>query len=267
MKKNFFLFFTIFFIFVSCGKKLPPPSPDRIKPEVRNIYYFEGGKIKIDISEEISKVDSIQIKYEDTILKEKFYLNKNSILVDYDFNRKISGLYIFSLTDLNNNKKDFFNLKVKGEKIKDQIPPEIIRSSSLDSVITLYFSEKIEKIFFKIYPENVKYTEKIEDDKISIFLNEKFLVQLIVDSIFDFSNNINRKRWENYFFIETFQEKFSLRLKTETKQEKFLLLDVDGNIVRENLSDETGAVNFLNLKRGRYTIKSINFLKDTLLLE
>lgn len=267
MKKNFFLFFTIFFVFVSCGKKLPPPSPDRIKPEVRNIYYFEGGKIKIDLSEEISRADSIQIKYEDTILKEKFYLNKNSILVDYDFNRKISGLSIFSLTDLNNNKKDFLNLKVKGEKIKDQIPPEIIRSSSSDSVITLYFSENIEKIFFKIYPENIKYTEKIEDDKISILLNEKFLVQLIVDSVFDFSGNINRKRWENYFFTETLQEKFSLRLKTETKNEKFLLLDVDGNIVRENSSDETGVVNFLNLKRGKYTIKSTNFLKDTLLME
>ncbi|MEO0234540.1 MAG: Ig-like domain-containing protein [candidate division WOR-3 bacterium] len=267
MKKIFFLFFTIFFVFVSCGKKLPPPSPDRIKPEVKNIYFFEGGKIRIDLSEEVSKVDSIQIKYEDTILKQKFYLNKNSILVDYDFNRKISGVYIFSLTDLNNNKKDFLNLKVKGQKIKDNIPPEITRSSSLDSVITLYFSENIEKIFFKVYPENVKYTEKIDDDKISIFLNEKFLVQVIVDSVVDFSGNINRKRWENYFFTETLQEKFSLKLNTEIKNEKFLLLDVDGNIVRENISDETGTVNFLNLKRGKYTIKSTNFLEDTLLME
>ncbi|MEO0288977.1 MAG: hypothetical protein ABIN00_05025 [candidate division WOR-3 bacterium] len=267
MKKFSFLFFTIFFVLFSCGKKLPPPSPDRIKPEVKNIYYFEGGKIKIDLSEEISKVDSIQIKYEDTILKEKFFLNRSSILVDYDFDRKISGLSIFSLTDLNNNKKDFLNLKVKGEKIKDLIPPEITKSSSLDSVITLYFSENIEKIFLKIYPENVKFSERIEDEKVSIFLKEKFLVQLIVDSVFDFSGNINRKRWENYFFTETLQEKFSLRLKTETKQEKFLLLDVEGNIVRENVSDETGTVNFLNLKRGKYTIKSTNFLKDTLLME
>lgn len=267
MKKNFFLIFTIFFVLISCGKKLPPPSPDRVKPEVTNIYYFESGKIKIDISEEISKVDSIQIKYEDTILKEKFYLNKNSILVDYVYNRKIAGINIFSLTDLNNNKKDFFNLSVKGQKIKDMVAPELLKSFSADSIITLYFSENIKNVFFKIYPENAKYTQKIEDEKLLIFFNEKILVQFIVDSVFDFSGNVNRKKWTNYFFVETLQEKFSLKLKTETINEKYFLFDLDGKVIRENISDESNFVEFLYLKRGKYTIKGMDFLKDTLLLE
>jgi len=265
--KRVFFFLLTFFLFLSCGKKLPPPSPDRIKPSVRNIYYFQDGKIKIETSENISSIDSIKIEYDDTIKNEKFYIDGKNIYLWYDQTKNVLKVDIFSISDLNGNKNYIKDLKVKGEKIKDTLPPKILKSSQTDTLITLLFSENVGKIFFKILPENIDYKDSLFGEKLVLKIKNEDVVQMVVDSIFDLSGNIGKDRWENYFFTEKIDEKFSLKLTTDKISEKFILLDIDGKILRENISDKDGNISFLYLKRGRYTVKGENFIKDTLILE
>lgn len=266
MKRVYFFLLTIFLL-LSCGKKLPPPSPDRIKPTVKNIYFFQDGKIKIETSEKVSSLDSIKVGYDDTTKNEKFYIDGKNIFLWYDQTKNVLKVDIFSISDLNGNKNNIKDLKVKGEKLKDIVPPKILKSSQNDTLITILFSENVKEIFFKIFPDDVVYKESLFDEKLVLKMNNDNIIQMVIDSICDLSGNIENDRWESYFFTDKLEEKFSLKLKTDKISKKFILLDMDGKILRENISDDEGVISFLYLKRGRYTVKGEDFIKDTLVLE
>lgn len=267
--KRLFIIFLLLSLFSSCGKKLPPPSFDRIKPDIKRAYYFSDGKIKIEASEEISKIDSIKINYQDSSIVENFQLIKNVILVQYDPSLKVKSIDIFSITDLNNNAKDIMKIKILGEPFKDEIKPQIIKTSSTDSIITFFFSEKIKDIHFRIFPDFLKYSYILNKDKLTITfknLNESF-VQMVIDSFSDLSDNMNIERNEKKFFTEKLFFNLNLKIENRMQKETFYLYDIEDHIIMEEVSDDKGNLVFRNLKRGRYKIKGKDFFLDTLLLE
>jgi len=267
--KRLFIIFFLSFFFSSCGKKLPPPSFDRIKPDIKKAYYFSDGKIKLEASEEILKIDSIKINYQDSSILENFQIIKNLILVQYDPSLKVNSIDIFSITDLNDNVKDINKIKILGEPVKDEICPQIVKTFSKDSIITFLFSEKIKDIDFRVFPDFLKYSYILNKDKLTITfnnLNENF-VEMVIDSFSDLSDNKNRERSEKKFFTEELFFDLNLKIENRMPKEIFYLYDVEDHIIMEEISDDKGNLVFTNLKRGRYKIKGKDFFLDTLLLE
>jgi len=256
----------------SCGKKLPPPSPDIFPAKLVSGYYIPNQQIKIDFNEELgSSFDSAFCTVDSLRNKIDGYTKSKSVFLNYEFEGKTDRIDLFGISDSKKNKKDYLGIIIMGEVQKDTTPPEIIKRILSDSIVLLEFSEEIQECSLKIYPEYVQYDLSILKNKVLAKYSDtlgyyplQFFVFYVADKK---GNNIKNPLEYRFADLNDSLSFVSLSLDSLNPKIDLTLTDSDGTIIFRKMANDRGSVLFDNLKQGRYVVEGAGYFKDTLILK
>jgi len=255
----------------SCGKKLPPPSPDIFPAKIISGYYIPNSQIRIDFNENIDNTfDSAFFQIDSIRQKIEGYTKEKSVYLYYDFDKSAKLVDLFGVSDSKKNKRDYISIQIKGTVQKDTMPPNIIKHILSDSTLLIEFTEDISSCSLFIYPNYILYEYEIINNKILITYSDTcgyYPLQFYIESASDKKQNKIKNPFEFRFFDAKDSSSFvHLRIDSRETNADMILFDSDGNEIFRRKTNETGSILFDNLKQGRYIVKGDGFLLDTLLL-
>lgn len=270
MKKFLFLFFAL--IFFSCGKKLPPPSPDIFPPKLLSAHYSENEQVKFDFSERIDKTtDSVFAAVTaDSPFSLKGYSEGSSYFLYYTDTLPLKYVSLFGIRDIEENKKDFINIKIAGEPLKDTVPPKIVKNVKTDSTMIFEFTEDVFVGEIIILPSYVSFYDTIIKNKIIIKFTDTlgfYPIDVAFVSLKDKKENVFPA--PVYFRFTDQSESlygFSLKIKNVSPNKKFDVLSSDSIKIMTRFSLSDSQVLFEKLSSGRYFVSGEGFCLDTLLM-
>ncbi|PIP13510.1 MAG: hypothetical protein COX48_03990, partial [bacterium (Candidatus Stahlbacteria) CG23_combo_of_CG06-09_8_20_14_all_34_7] len=163
MRIKLYIFIIAVIVFASsCGKKLPPPSPDIFPAKIISGYYIPNSQIRIDFNENIDNTfDSAFFQIDSIRQKIEGYTKEKSVYLYYDFDKSAKLVDLFGVSDSKKNKRDYISIQIKGTVQKDTMPPNIIKHILSDSTLLIEFTEDISSCSLFIYPNYILYEYEI----------------------------------------------------------------------------------------------------------
>ncbi|MGE3062179.1 MAG: hypothetical protein AB7T10_00885 [bacterium] len=272
LKKNFLFFLLALAMLSSCGKKLPPPSPDIFPAKVLLGYYIPNSQIRVDFNENLySSFDSAYCQINEERFPVNGYVKSKSVFINYDFDSSAEYLDLFGVQDEKKNKRDYLSIKIGGKVQKDTMPPEIIKQVLSDSTLLLEFSEDIFSCSLELLPEYVSYSYSVVKNKVIAKYFDTlgfYPLQMFVSKAEDSRKNNIKAPIEHRFVDFSDSASFvSLRIDSVGEFKTLILIDADSSIIFKKNSGLSQYVLFDNLKQGRYEVCGDSFFLDTLLLK
>lgn len=254
------------FTLVSCGKKLPPPSPDIFAPGLIRADFFINSEIRFTFSENISgSIDSGFLYTEDTIMPvERYYADGAALAVQYQVEADYIKADLFGVADRNGNKRNFIHVSINGSLIKDTMAPALSNPVFADSVIRIVFSEYIDSVHAVLLPSYVKsrrmYTEGnrfniVFTDSVSIYPR-----RVILYHVSDIAGNI----LNNIIISQTYDDSMFANSITESLPVyggEIRLYNIDTLHIHSAFADSSGIVRFDGLSQGIYYIMTDSLQK------
>lgn len=270
--KKFSLSLFLLASFFSCGKKLPPPSPDIFPAKIMSGYYIPNSQIRVDFNEQLnSDFDSVQCVINGNLYPAKGYVKGSSLFIDYDYDSAATMLHLFGVKDEKKNKKNYLSVAINGKIQRDTMPPEIIKRVLSDSILLLEFSEDIASCSLELLPEYVKYTYEISKNRLIAKFTDTlgyYPLQMFVFKAEDMRKNRILFPVEYRFAnMEDTSSCVSLRIDSLENFSTISLYDADSMLIYKKNSGFSSFVLFENLKQGRYDVRGESFFLDTLILK
>lgn len=256
----------------SCGKKLPPPSPDVFPAKLVSGYYIPNSQIRIDFNENLySSFDSAFCLIGGERISSEGYAQMKSVFINIAFEGKASFVDLYGVSDEKKNKRDYLNIPVKGEPQRDTIPPSLIKQVFTDSTILVEFSEDVLSCSLEVYPNYIPFTLQTAKGKVIVRFTDTlgfYPVQYFFERVTDKRGNSTKFFPEKRFAdnLDTLSL-VSLRIDSLPQYTNVFLLDSDSFIVCKKNSLLSSYVLFDNLKQGLYKAEWDSSSIETLLVK
>ncbi len=249
--------------FLSCGKKAPPPSPDRWAPKVGKVEAIDKFHIKVRFTEKVDKESAENTaNYKISglnIYRAILQSDGRTVLLSTSIQKDtIYAIEIFEVKDVAGNKMKEIKMKIKGSTKEDTSKPVLLTKLRkwnkviVDSVFHFSFNEKISGYSFLVLPSCSSFCE-ISNCDVNLFVRpDAGEYHQVIFWVKDLSGN----KSDLFEFIVTREkEKPSLSLKVYADSGSIVVLSRDGEAYRTGLS--CGVIEFSNLEKGEYEIYGV----------
>lgn len=264
MKKTLILLAVL--ILFSCGKKLPPPSPDIFAPGLIRADFFINSEIRFIFNENISgSIDSGFLYTEDTVLPiERYYGDGTALAVQYQMEADYNKADLYGVADRNGNKRNFIHVKINGSLIKDTMAPSVSNAVFADSVIRIVFSEYIDSVHAVLLPSYVKNKRMYaEGNRFNIVFTDSVSIyprRVILYYVSDIAGNI----LNNSIISQTYDDSMFAHSITDSLpvyEGEIRLYNNDTLHIHSAFADSSGIIRFDGLSQGIYFIMTDSLQK------
>ncbi len=263
IKRIAFIFLLI--LFISCGKKLPPPSPDIFGPALISSVFHINSELRFTFNERITQYDSAFLYFNDSIYRiDDYYTENNVLAVQYKKPLEYGFADIYGIADAYGNKRNFSHIILKGSLIRDTIPPLIQKTIFSDSIIQIYFNESVDTAEIMILPSYIvlKKTNYMKN-RVNVYIDDTIGLyprELIIKRVEDMSGN----QWRDRTVFEIASDSLyshTLSYTLTGAGMEIRLLNIDSLHLYSLFADSGSTILFEGLLPGKYYLQADSMME------